>query len=236
MALRILIVEDESKISRVLALELTHEGYETDTAETGRDGLEKALTGRYDLILLDIMLPELNGLEVLRRLKSADVQTPVIFLTARGATPDIVSGLDMGADDYVAKPFEIEELLARIRSVIRKHEGAARQAEKPVQLAIDRLTVNARTREVVREGRKIDLTPKEYDLLVYLLEHKNEVLSREQIIQNVWGYDFVGDTNTVDVYIRYLRRKIDYKFKKQLIQTVRGVGYCIRETGDEDPV
>lgn len=231
MASRILIVEDEVKIARILSIELSHEGYEVETAETGREGLEKAMNGTWDLILLDIMLPELNGIEVLRRIRATDGATPIILLTARSETPDIVSGLDLGANDYITKPFEVEELLARIRASIRSRRQAREHADScgPHELCADTLVLNTKTREVSRDGRTINLTPKEYDLLVYLLEHKNEALSREQIIQDVWKYDFVGDTNTVDVYIRYLRKKIDHGFRPHLIRTIRGVGYCLKE-------
>ena len=231
MAPRILVIEDEVKIARILSIELTHEGYEVETATDGREGLEKALRETWDVILLDIMLPELNGIEVLRRFRANNRTTPVIVLTARDETPDIVSALDFGANDYITKPFEVEELLARIRAGIRvgrQLQGQSDHGQSAVLIA-DTLVLNTKTREVTRDNRKIELTPKEYDLLVYLLQNKNEVLSREQIVQNVWNYDFVGDTNTVDVYIRYLRQKIDKGFKPQLIQTVRGVGYCLRE-------
>lgn len=234
MAKDVLIVEDEVKIARLLELELTHEGYNVEVANNGREGLEKALSKTWGLIILDIMLPELNGIEVLRRLRKEDSQTPVILVTARNATPDIISGLDQGANDYITKPFEIEELLARMRAAIRasKQEREEYSSQKPTakqQLQIDNLTVDKESREIVREGHKIDLTPKEYDLLLYLLENKNRVLNREQIINQVWGYDFIGDTNVVDVYIRYIRKKIDFDFDVKLIQTIRGVGYCIRE-------
>ncbi|MCC2683277.1 MAG: PhoB family transcriptional regulator [Paenibacillaceae bacterium] len=228
---RILIVEDETRIARILSIELSHEGYVVDTADNGRDGLDKATNGEWDLILLDIMLPELNGIEVLRRIKAAALATPVIFISARDTTPDIVSGLDLGASDYITKPFEIEEVLARIRVCLRDY-AAKNQTAEPAdsdELRLATLSLSTKSREVSRDERSIDLTPKEFDLLVYLLQHPGEVLTREQIMQHVWGYDFVGDTNTVDVYIRYLRRKIDYGFKPQLIQTVRGVGYCIKD-------
>ncbi len=236
MSAKILIVEDEEQIARLLSLELTHEGYEVETAETGRDGLDKALEHPWDLILLDIMLPGLNGMEVLRRLRNVDELTPVILLSARDTTIDKVSGLDQGANDYLTKPFEIEELLARIRACIRTHPATVERlqqqlVEEATQLSADSLTVDIRTREVQREDRKIELTSTEFDLLVFLLEHKNEVLSREQIISKVWGYDFMGDTNIVDVYIRYLRKKIDHDFDSKLIQTIRGVGYAIRVSG-----
>jgi two-component system OmpR family response regulator len=228
----ILIVEDEEKIARLLDMELRHEGFSTDLAATGREGLDKALSGKWSVILLDIMLPELSGLEVLRRLRQTDASTPVILLTARDATPDKVSGLDLGANDYITKPFEIEELLARIRACIRNRKLQSYQEEVSMHhpsFVIAKLSLNSKTREVYREEQQIELTPKEFDLLQYLMENQNQVLNREQIINHVWGYDFVGDTNVVDVYIRYLRKKIDYPFQDQLIQTHRGVGYCIKE-------
>jgi two-component system OmpR family response regulator len=232
MTADLLIIEDEEKIARILELELTYEGYHVEIAKSGREGLEKAGNQKWDLVLLDIMLPELNGLEVLRRIRISDSITPVILLTARDATPDKVSGLDMGANDYITKPFEIEEVLARIRSCLRKSNQSEQQQESSTQktYSINELTVNPMTREVYRENNAIELTPKEFDLLVCLLEHKNQVLTREQIINQVWGYDFVGETNVVDVYVRYLRKKIDYPYKIQHIQTYRGVGYCIKES------
>jgi DNA-binding response OmpR family regulator len=232
MTKSLLIIEDEDKIARLLELELTYEGYNVELARTGREGLEKILSKDWDLVLLDIMLPELNGLEVLRRVRNTDLNTPIILITARDATPDKVSGLDLGANDYITKPFEIEEVLARIRSCLRKSNQMEhiQETNKQKTLSINELTVNPITREVVRENDSIELTPKEFDLLIYLLEHKNQVLTREQIINQVWGFDFIGDTNVVDVYVRYLRKKIDYPYKLQLIQTFRGVGYCIKES------
>jgi DNA-binding response OmpR family regulator len=232
MSKSLLVIEDEDKIARLLELELTYEGYSVELARTGREGLDKILSKDWDLVLLDIMLPELNGLEVLRRIRNTDSNTPIILITARDATPDKVSGLDLGANDYITKPFEIEEVLARIRSCLRKSNQMelTQETNKQTTLSINELTVNPITREVVRENNSIELTPKEFDLLIYLLEHKNQVLTREQIINQVWGFDFVGDTNVVDVYVRYLRKKIDYPYKLQLIQTYRGVGYCIKES------
>ncbi|MGC4376689.1 response regulator transcription factor [Fictibacillus sp. Mic-4] len=225
---RILIIEDEEKIARVLSLELNYEGYQTETAFDGKTGLEKAKNETWDCILLDIMLPELNGLEVLRRLRMADEHTPVILLTARDAVPDKVSGLDHGANDYVTKPFEIEELLARIRVALRTSQP--RKAHLDSQsLYVNDLSVHLGTRDVLRAGNEIELTPREFDLLVYLMKNKNHVLTREQIITEVWGYDFIGDTNVVDVYIRYLRKKIDHDYDQKLIQTYRGVGYSMKE-------
>lgn len=228
LAASVLIIEDEPKISRMLQLELQHEGYEVECAETGREGLDKATSREWDLILLDVMLPELSGMEVLRRLRGGDTKTPVILLTARDSIPEKVMGLDLGANDYVTKPFEIEELLARIRVSLRVRIAKA-PADEPLEWHLDDLYVNARTREVARAGQAVELTPTEFDLLAFLLSHAGEVVSREQIINEVWGYDFVGDTNIVDVYIRYLRKKVDYGFRKTLIHTIRGVGYTIRE-------
>jgi DNA-binding response OmpR family regulator len=225
----ILVIDDEAKISRLLELELTHEGYHVEIAETGREGLEKALGQGWNLIILDIMLPELNGVEVLRRLRKVDAFTPVILVTARNTTSEKVAGLDQGANDYITKPFEIEELLARIRANIRLRGNMPYPVQDPSLIQIDNLVINKNTRDVVREGQKIELTPKEFDLLVFLTENKNNVLNREQIINNVWGFDFVGDTNVVDVYILYVRKKIDFGFKNKLIKTIRGIGYCIKE-------
>jgi two-component system OmpR family response regulator len=228
----ILIIEDEDRIARLLEMELSYEGYTVQRAATGREGLDMALSDSWDVILLDIMLPELSGTEVLRRLRQTDELTPIIFLTARDATPDKVSGLDQGANDYITKPFEIEEVLARIRTCMRNRQTVidiVKDRERNHMLTMGELSVNPQTREVVREQIPIDLTPKEFELLLYMLENRNQVLNREQIINHVWGYEFVGDTNVVDVYIRYLRKKIDYPFSSQLIQTYRGVGYCMKE-------
>ena len=209
---KILVVEDEEKIARFIELELQHEGYETGKAADGRTGLEMAESGRYDLMLLDIMLPQLNGLEVLRRLRKSS-SMPVIMLTARDAVMDKVSGLDMGADDYITKPFAIEELLARIRVILRK--GSGKREEEGNVLSC--------------EGKEIALTNKEFSLLQTLLENKNIVLSRDTLLTRVWSYDYIGETNVVDVYVRYLRQKIDDAFGIRLIQTVRGVGYVIKD-------
>ncbi|MGZ9814592.1 response regulator transcription factor [Peribacillus simplex] len=226
---RILIIEDEEKIARVLQLELNHEGYQTESAFTGKTGLERAVAEEWDLILLDVMLPELNGIEVLRRYRKKNGSTPVILLTARDAVPDKVNGLDHGANDYVTKPFEIEELLARIRACFRTNVRESHSGGEVDELKIHDLKLNLGTRDIHRKGKRIELTSREFDLLVYLLQNKNQVLSREQILTHVWGFDFAGDTNVVDVYIRYLRKKIDYPFELQLIHTYRGVGYSLKE-------
>ena len=225
MTEKILIIEDEAKIARFIELELAHEGYETDKAEDGRKGLELAESGVYDLVLLDIMLPALNGLEVLRRLRrTSDV--PVIVLTARDAVMDKVSGLDMGADDYVTKPFAIEELLARIRLALRRR-GTVKAAEET--LTCGGLSLSVPRHEVRYNGEEIDLTSREFSLLQVLMENKNVVLSRDSLLEKVWGYDYMGETNVVDVYVRYLRSKIDNVYGQNVIQTVRGVGYVIRD-------
>ena len=227
MAERIVLVEDEEKLSRMVELELRYEGYEVEKAFDGRTGLERALAGDFDLILLDIMLPALSGMEVLRRLRK-ERQTPVILLTARDAVVDKVSGLDAGADDYVTKPFAIEELLARIRAALRKRPAAPAEAPK---LTCGALVMDVERHEVSLSGTPVELTRREFDLLRYLLENKEKVISRESLLDNVWGFDFAGETNAVDVYIRFLRSKIDERFGVKLIHTVRGVGYVIREEG-----
>ncbi|WP_210611272.1 response regulator transcription factor [Priestia flexa] len=223
---KILIVEDEKKIARLIQLELEYEGYDTATAHTGADGLSLFQGQQFDLLILDVMLPGLSGLEVLRRIRANNQFTPVILLTARDSLPDKISGLDLGANDYMTKPFEIEELLARIRVWLR-HQSTT--VEKNSILQIGDLTVDEKTRIVIREGNTIELTPREYDLLIYLLKNKNQVLSREQLLTNVWGFDYYGDTNVVDVYIRYLRKKIDAPYSNSYLHTVRGVGYMLKE-------
>ena len=233
MANKILIIEDEEKIARFIELELLHEGYEAEKCGDGRTGLELAEGGDFSLVLLDIMLPGLNGLEVLRRLrKSSDV--PVIMLTARDAVMDKVAGLDQGADDYITKPFAIEELLARIRLVLRRRSYDHEEAPKAPDdlLRCGGLTLSESHHEVKYAGNEIELTGREFDLLNTLLINKNIVLSREQLLGKVWGYDYMGETNVVDVYIRYLRSKIDEVFGISLIQTVRGVGYVIRDENE----
>jgi len=225
MADRILIVEDEEKLNRMIELELNYEGYETGKALEGRAGLEMALSGEYDLILLDIMLPGLNGLEVLRRIRKEDQRLPVILLTARDTTMDKVSGLDSGADDYITKPFAIEELLARIRSALRKRGEGGRMSGG---FTVQGVHLDPDSRRVTVNGEEVELTRKEFDLLQSLMEHRGKVMNRSALLNAVWGYDFAGETNTVDVYIRFLRSKIDEHYGLRLIETVRGVGYVIR--------
>lgn len=222
---KILIIEDEEKIARFVELELKHEGYEVEKTGDGRNGLMLAEQGGYDLILLDIMLPGINGIEILRRVRrQSDV--PVIMLTARDAVMDKVSGLDMGADDYITKPFAIEELLARIRVTLRKHSSDSHRNEI---LMCKGITLDSSRFKVTYNGISVELTAKEFALLQSLMQNKNIVMSRDTLLEKVWGYDYVGETNVVDVYIRYLRQKIDERFNTKIITTVRGVGYVIKE-------
>ena len=225
MADKILIVEDEEKLNRMIELELKYEGYETGKALDGRTGLEMALSGAYDLVLLDIMLPGLNGLEVLRRIRKEMEHLPVILLTARDTTMDKVSGLDSGADDYVTKPFAIEELLARIRTALRKRPAAP---DLSGVYTVQGVKLDENSRQVSVNGTEVELTRKEFDLLQCLMANQGKVMNRSALLNAVWGYDFAGETNTVDVYIRFLRSKIDDVFDLDLIETVRGVGYVIR--------
>ena len=232
---RILIVEDEAKIARFVELELTHEGYEVDKVADGRAGVETALAGNYDLILLDVLLPQLNGMEVLRRIRR-ESDVPVIMLTARDAVMDKVAGLDAGADDYITKPFAIEELLARIRVALKRREaaGPAAEAAMPPEpdhhvLSIRGVTLDVERHEVKVGDDPIELTNREFEVLKALMENRNVVMTRERLASLACGYDFVGETNIIDVYIRHLRSKIDDRHGIKLISTVRGVGYVIRE-------
>lgn len=224
--IKILVVEDEEKISRFIELELKHEGYDVIKANNGRVGLELAEKGEADLVLLDVMLPEINGLEVLRRLrKMSDI--PVIMLTARDAIMDKVSGLDAGADDYITKPFAIEELLARVRNALKKRIVINKNQEDIItcgELGLDKLR-----HKVTYNNVEIELTNREFNLLQILMENRNIVLTRDVLMEKVCGYDYVGETNVIDVYIRYLRSKIDDKFNVKVITTVRGVGYVIKD-------
>ena len=224
---RILIIEDEEKIARFIELELKYEGYEVEKAFNGKDGLELVKAQPFDLILLDIMLPGINGMEVLRRIRQfSDI--PIIMLTARDAVVDKVTGLDGGADDYITKPFAIEELLARIRVALR-NRNRANKDKGSSQLVIGHLKLDSMKREVWVKDNLVHLTKREFDLLHYLLENKDIVLSRERILEEIWGYDFSGGTNAVDVYIRYIRAKIEEPFGLKIIHTVRGVGYVIKD-------
>jgi len=220
----ILLVEDEVKLARFVELELTSEGYQISVAHDGIAGLTLARESSPDLAILDWMLPGLPGLELCRRLRATGNKLPVILLTARDEISDRVAGLDAGADDYVVKPFSIEELLARVRAHLRRT-----QEQNLDILQFEDLTLNRKTREVKRQERAIDLTAKEFDLLEYLLNHPRQVYTRDQILENVWGYDFMGDSNIIEVYVRYLRLKLEANQEKRLIHTVRGVGYVLRE-------
>jgi len=210
-------------MSLFIEMELNHEGYEVDTAYDGREALKKAENTDYNLILLDIMIPNLNGIEVCRRIRQSS-NIPIIMLTAKSDIPDRVLGLDVGANDYMTKPFAIEELLARIRVYERNNVKSNNRVIKVKDIVMDN-----KTHQVLRADREIELTKKEYDLLEMMLLNKNIVLTREQLIEGVWGYEYVGDTNVVDVFIRYLRSKIDDGFEDKLITTIRGVGYVIKE-------
>jgi len=224
MGANILIIEDEEKIARFVELELLHEGYLVEKAADGRTGLTLAESGRFDLCLLDVMLPELNGLEVLRRLRRTS-DLPVILLTARDAVTDKVAGLDLGANDYITKPFAIEELLARIRVLLRRKTV---QAEQSQTLCFGELSLDPLRHEVRYGAESVDLTQKEFAMLELFLRNQGIVLSRETFLERVWGYDYMGETNIVDVYVRFLRTKIDERFGVTLIRTVRGVGYVLR--------
>lgn len=218
---RILVVEDDAAINRVLQLELEHEGYSVETARDGLSGLEQALK-EPDLVILDLMLPRMDGLEVCKRLRAKSL-VPVIMLTAKDRVPDRVAGLDLGADDYLTKPFSTEELLARVRARLRERAPHSNVIE------YRDLTMDRDRHEVQRAGKLVALTAKEYALLEYLLLHRNKVHSRDELFNGVWGSDFLGDSNLIDVYIRYLRGKIDDGFDDKLIATVRGVGYTIKD-------
>lgn len=218
---KILIVEDEQNLARFIELELEHENYTVDIENDGKLGLEKGLTNSYDLILLDLMLPNINGLEICRQIRQSQT-TPIIIITAKSDTYDKVAGLDYGADDYIVKPFDIEELLARIRAMLR------RQPKKNI-IDIKGLIIDKDAFKVTVDGMPLDLTKTEYDLLYLLAKNKNHVMQREQIITDVWGYDSEVETNVVDVYIRYLRNKLKPFGKDKYIETVRGVGYVIRQ-------
>ncbi|QWC21297.1 response regulator transcription factor [Bacillus haikouensis] len=223
---KVLLIEDEKNLSRFIELELKYEGYEIGLAFTGRDGLDMALNEEWDVILLDLMLPGLNGLEVCRRIRQSK-ETPILMITARDSVMDRVSGLDSGADDYIVKPFAIEELLARLRAVFRRTQNDVQQS--PVTSYVhNNLTVYKESRQVFKEGSEIEVTKREYDLLLAFLENKNIVLTREVLLNKVWGYDTEVETNVVDVYVRYLRNKLDSPEEESIIQTVRGTGYVMR--------
>ena len=223
MSERILVIEDEQKIADFLRRGLTYEGFTVEVRLDGESGLKAARDTPPDLVILDVMLPGLDGWEVCRRLRAAGA-VPILMLTAKDSVPDRVKGFESGADDYVIKPFAFEELIARVRALLRR----TRTSEETVVRFAD-LTLNVTTREVTRGSRRIDLTTKEFDLLYFFMSHPRQVLTRELIYDRIWGYDFGGESNIIEVYIRYLRTKLEQRDEPRLIQTVRGVGYALRE-------
>jgi len=220
---RILIIEDDEGILRVLRRALIYENYQVETALDGESGLNLAHDWRPDLVILDLMLPGIDGLEVTQRMRM-DGNIPILMLTAKDTVTDRVQGLDSGADDYMTKPFDLDELLARVRALLRRT-----QLERAPVLTFLDLTLDTSTRQAIRKGRYIPLTAKEYDLLELFMRHPRQVMTREMIFDRVWGYDFGGESNVLDVYIRYLRQKLENEGENRLIHTVRGVGYVLRE-------
>lgn len=226
--MRILVIEDNHRLSSSLASNLAHEGYSVDTAYDGQEGQDLAELTPYDLIILDILLPKKDGLEVCRDLRRRCIHTPILLLTARDSVDDRVQGLDCGADDYLAKPFAMRELLARLRALLRRQ-----QPYKNGRLEMEDLVIDPVTHSVEREGRPIELTPREFALLEYLLYHPKQVVTREMIEQHIWNYDFECESNVIDVYVRRLRRKIDAPFAVKLLTTVRGVGYRLQPPSEQ---
>lgn len=222
---RILVVEDEARIASLISRTLRLEGYQVEVAPNGETALDKALSSPPDLIVLDVMLPDIDGLEVCRQLRMAGCEEPVLMLTAKDAIPDRVAGLDAGADDYLTKPFAFDELLARIRALLRR--AAPPEAEAPLQFAD--LVLDPSTRQARRGEREIELTAKEYDVLELFMHHPRQVLTRDIIYDRIWGYDFGGESNIIEVYVRYLRAKLEAEGEPRLIYTLRGVGYVLRE-------
>ncbi|MCM3759207.1 response regulator transcription factor [Alkalihalobacillus oceani] len=222
---RILLIEDEKNFSRFVELELTHENYSVSVAYNGNDGLQLGMSEEWDIILLDLMLPGLDGIEVCKKLRE-NKKTPILMLTARDSVDERVRGLDCGADDYLSKPFAIEELLARIRAILRRQEDNKKEESR--RLMVLDLEVNLDSREVWRDGEPVELTKREYDLLLAFMNNPNRVMSRELLLDTVWGFEAAVDTNVVDVYVRYLRNKIDRSKAKSYIQTLRGVGYVMK--------
>ena len=221
---KILLIEDEEKLAKFVEMELGYESYDVTVANDGLSGLMAARNAEPDLVLLDWMMPGLSGVEVCRRLRTTGFKEPIILMTAKDDIADRVAGLDAGADDYVVKPFSIEELLARVRAHLRRN-----QPQEVDALQFQNLSLNRKTREVKRGDRDIELTAKEFDLLDYLMTYPRQVLTRDRILEEVWGYDFMGDSNIIEVYIRYLRLKLEAEGEKRLIQTVRGVGYVLKD-------
>ncbi len=222
--MKILVVEDEKKVASFLKKGLEQEYYTVDVANDGKAGLDLSLTEEYDLMILDIMLPLMDGIALLKEIRNAKIETPVLLLTAKGATEDKVEGLDSGADDYLPKPFAFEELLARVRALIRRKDKV-----KNLLLKADDLTLDTQTHKVKRGDSEISLTPKEYSILEYLLRNKNHVISRMKLTEHVYEYQFDPDTNVIDVYINKLRNKIDKYSSQQLLHTIRGIGYMIKD-------
>lgn len=226
---KVLIVEDERRIARFLQMELEHEGFATATEENGQRAYERIIQENYDLVLLDVMLPAMDGFTVCQKVRQF-TQVPIIMLTAKDDIDDKVHGLDIGADDYITKPFATPELLARMRVVLRRRTNAAEEAQEQLEvLTVKNLSMYPTRHEVMVDDVVVELTKKEYDLLEYMLRNKRTVLTRDQILSTVWGYDYMGDTNVVDVYIRYLRQKLDDKFNEKYIHTMRGVGYVVKD-------
>ena len=222
--MRLLIAEDEKNLNKILSQQLRDNGYSVDACFDGEDALDHIRMTDYDGVILDIMMPKLDGLEVLKKMRADRIDTPVLFLTARDSVADRVEGLDLGADDYLTKPFAFEELLARVRVLIRKKSG-----NKTNTYTLADLTLDAQSREVKRGDTPISLSSKEFAILEYMIMNKNVVLSRDNLERHIWSYDYEGSSNMIDVYIRYLRKKIDEKFEPKLIHTVRGVGYVLKE-------
>ena len=223
---KIFIVEDEKQIARFLQIDLERSGFKTAIEKNGKRAYERIIQEKYDLVLLDVMLPEKDGMEVCRRVREIS-DIPIIMLTARDEIKDKVEGLNIGANDYVTKPFATEEVLARIRGILKRRNEEVRKEEK--RLIVGNVLLYPDRYEVTVKGELVELTHKEFELLQYLVENKPNVLTRDQILQRVWGYDFLGNTNVVDVYISYLRTKIDDKYNEKHIHTVRGVGYVVRD-------
>jgi two-component system response regulator MprA len=225
MAEHILIVEDDQRIADMLRRGLIFERYSAEIAGSGTEALRRARDRMPDLVILDLMLPELDGMEVCRRLRAASKELPILMLTAKEGVPDRVAGLDAGADDYVVKPFAFDELMARVRALLRRHHATA----EPQELAFADLRLNRGTRQARRGSRGISLTAKEYELLELFMRHPRQVLTRDQIYEHVWDYDFGGESNIIEVYVRYLRTKLESEGEPRLIHTMRGVGYVLRE-------
>ncbi len=223
---KVLIIEDEAKLARFVELELKHEGYDVCISNDGRKGLDAFYDEEPDIVLLDLMLPEISGIEVCRRIRKTS-KVPIIMITAKGEIMDKVLGLDNGADDYVTKPFAIEELLARMRVALKRVKSFAE--ETSTVLRLKNLVIDSAKRIVKVDNDEIELTKREFELLLYLVKNKNIVITRDQILNNVWGYDYIGETNVVDVYVRYLRTKLDDKYNTKYIHTIRGVGYFAKD-------